>query len=196
MTRSSSLILIAAIAITSFLTQPAVGQFNIPKIKVPKIPKKDAPATPTTTDPVTSNSDSSSPVRGNDNVRGVPISGARIIFSNNPDGSNPKTSFTSAENIYGRIDFGGKTMYDAFGWKAMGNRDFYYVSYFVKILPAGNNQGWEHDWHNGRGYTLVSKEEAPAAGMRNPRHRFLPKPRSMADLVGTIEEELAKGPRI
>jgi hypothetical protein len=50
-------------------------------------------------------------------------------------------------------------MYDAFGWKAMGNRDFYYVSYWVQILPQGK-QGWEHDWHNGRGYTLVTKEEA------------------------------------
>ena len=109
---------------------------------------------------MTSSSDSASPVRANSNVRGVPIRGARIIFSNNPDGSNPKTSFTSAENIYGRIDFGGRTMYDAFGWKAMGDRKFYYVSYFVKILPAGGNQGWEHDWHNGRSYTMVSKDDA------------------------------------
>jgi hypothetical protein len=39
MTRSSSLILIAALAITSFLIQPAMGQFTLPKIKIPKIPK-------------------------------------------------------------------------------------------------------------------------------------------------------------
>src|SRR6478735_7766795 len=100
MTRS--LILIAAIAVTSFLTQSAVGQFNLPKIKIPKIPKTDAPANPSTPnnpDPVTSNSDSSSTSKGGDSVRGVPISGAKIIFSNNPDGSNPKTSFTSSENI-------------------------------------------------------------------------------------------------
>ncbi len=163
MTRS--LILIAAIAVTSVLTQPAIGQFTItvPKIKVPKIKKEEPPATTTTTtsEPgAISSSESSTPSRGGDNVRGVPIPGARITFSNNPDGSNPKASFTSSENIYGRIDFGGRTMYDAFGWKALGKRDFYYVSYWLKILPQGSDQGWEHDWHNGRGYTLVTKEEA------------------------------------
>src|SRR5215207_1770105 len=168
MTRSSSLVLIAVIAVGLFFTEPAMGQFPLPKIKIPKIPKTetprtDAPATPNTNtpDPVTSNSDSSSQTRTG--VRGVPIQGARITFSTNPDGSNPKTSFTSAEYIHGRMDFGGRTMFDAFGWKAMGERKFYYVSYFVKILPAGSNQGWEHDWHNGRSYTLVTKEEAQKA---------------------------------
>ena len=43
---------------------------------------------------------------------------------------------------------------------------------------------------------LVSKEEAPAAGMRNPRHRFLPKPTSMVELMGTIEAEMGKAPRV
>jgi CheY-like chemotaxis protein len=41
---------------------------------------------------------------------------------------------------------------------------------------------------------LVSKEEAPAAGMRSAKHRFLPKPTSMADLMETIEATLARGP--
>ena len=186
MTRSSSLILIAVIAVTSFLAQPAMGQFPIPKIKVPKITKPEASATPSNPDPVSSNSESSSPARGN-NVRGVPIPGAKIIFSNNPDLSNPKTSFTSAENIYGRVDFGGRTMYDAFGWKAMGNRDFYYVSYFLKILPAGSNQGWEHDWHNGRGYTLVSKEEAQKTYWN---FDVLPDPAKSSTISSAIADEL------
>jgi hypothetical protein len=161
-----SFILIAAFAVASIFPEPAMGQFKIPKIKVPKIPQVETPSTATGTessDRDTSSGNSKSSPAGSDEgsgVRGRPISGAKITFSNNPDGSNPKTSFTSAENIYGRIDFGGRTMYDAFGWKAMGNRDFYYVSYHVKILPQGSNQGWEHDWHNGRGYTLVTKEEA------------------------------------
>jgi CheY-like chemotaxis protein len=43
---------------------------------------------------------------------------------------------------------------------------------------------------------LVSKEEAPAAGMRNPKHRFLPKPTSMVELMGTIEAEMGKAPRV
>jgi CheY-like chemotaxis protein len=43
---------------------------------------------------------------------------------------------------------------------------------------------------------LVSKEEAPEAGMRSTKHRFLPKPTSMVDLMGTIEETLAKAARV
>jgi len=187
MTRSSSLILIAAIAITSFLAEPAMAQITIPKIRIPKIPKTDAPANPNNTDPVISNSDSSSPGRRNDTARGVPISGARIIFSNSPDGSNPKTSFTSSEYIYGRMDFGGRTMYDAFGWKAMGDRKFYYVSYWLKILPAGSNQGWEHDWHNGRGYTLVTKEEAQKTYWN---FDVLPDPAKASTLSSALPDEL------
>ena len=43
---------------------------------------------------------------------------------------------------------------------------------------------------------LVSTEEAPEAGMRSTKHRFLPKPTSMVDLMGTIEETLARAPRV
>jgi hypothetical protein len=147
MTRSSSLILIAAIAITSFLAQPTTGQFTIPKIKIPKIPKKEAPATSTSTEPTasdsgtsnpgSSNSDSSSQsASANDSVRGAPISGAKITFSNNSDGSNPKTSFTSSEYIYGRLDLGGRTMYDVFGFKALGDAKFYYIKRTLR-KPTG-----------------------------------------------------------
>ena len=186
MTRSL-LILIAVLAVTSFVTGPALGQITLPKIKIPKAPKKDAPATPTSTDaPATPNSDPSSQARANDNVRGVPIRGAKITFSTNPDGSDPKTSFTSAEYIYGHIDFGGRTMYDAFNWKAMGERKFYYVSYFVQIQPAGK-QGWEHDWHNGRSYTLVTKEDAQKTYWN---FDVLPDPAKASTLSGALEDNL------
>ncbi len=187
MTRSSSLILIAAIAVGLFFTEPAVGQFPFPKIRIPKIPKTDAPATPNNPDPITSNSDSPSQSRSDSSARGVPISGAKIIFSTTPDGSNPKTSFSSSENIYGRMDFGGRTMYDAFGWKAMGDRKFYYVSYFIKIRPAGDNEGWEHDWHNGRGYTLVTKEEAQKTYWN---FDVLPDPAKASTLSSALADEL------
>ena len=120
-------------------------------------------------------------------VRGMPIQGARITFSNNPDGSNPKTSFTSSENIYGRIDFGGRTMYDAFNWKAMGNRNFYYVSYWVKIRKPGDGEGWEHDWHNGRGYTLVTKEEAQKTYWN---FDVLPEPSKASTRTSALADEL------
>src|SRR4051812_32701717 len=109
----SSFLLIAAIALASFFTEPAVGQFPI-KVTIPKLPKKDSPVTTNTPDTVISTSDSSEPVRVGGDARGKPISGARITFSNSPDGSNPKTSFASSEYIYGKLDLGGRTVYDAF----------------------------------------------------------------------------------
>jgi len=182
------LMLIFAIATASILPHSAVGQFQIPKIKIPKVPKKDAGSTPESPERTVSSTSTSTstPSTPKNDVRGVPISNAQITFSNNPDGSNPKTTFTSAENIYGRIDFGGRTMMDAFGWKAMGNRDFYYVSYFLKILPAGK-QGWEHDWHNGRSYTLVSKEEAQKTYWN---FDVLPDPTKSTTIASAIADEL------
>jgi hypothetical protein len=181
-----SLMLITALAAASLSTVPAAGQFTIPKIKIPTIPKKDTSTTPN--NPEKSGNKTSMPTSNTSNApaRGVPISGAKITFSYNPDGSNPKTSFTSSEDIYGRIDFGGRTMYDAFGWKAMGDRKFYYVSYFVQILPAGK-QGWEHDWHNGRSYTLVTKEDAQKTYWN---FDVLPDPAKSTTIASAIADEL------
>src|SRR5687768_2909039 len=186
--RKLSLMLMAAIAVASVVTHPAAGQFTIPKLKIPKVPKTtDAPTTTSSPDRTDSSNPVSTSPASKSGARGVPIQGARIIFSNNPDGSNPKTTFASSENIYGRIDFGGRTMADAFGWKALGNKDFYYVSYFVKILPAGSNQGWEHDWHNGRSYTLVTKEEAQKTYWN---FDVLPDPAKASTLTSAVPDEL------
>jgi len=165
MTRSSSLVLIAAIALTSFVAQPAVGQFNIPKIKIPKIPKTDTTTTTTTTtttnsDPVTSNSDSSSSSRakGDEDVRGIPIQGARITFSNSPDGSNPKTTFTSSEYVYGHLDLGGKTIAQAFGLTNMGDAKFYHIDYNLQVRKPGaefNKYAWSQF-----SATLITKADA------------------------------------
>jgi len=78
-------------------------------------------------------------------------------------------------------------MSDAFGWKAMGARNFYYVSYFVKILPEGSNQGWEHDWHNGRSYTLVTKEEAQKTYWN---FDVLPDPTKSSSISSALADEL------
>ena len=77
-------------------------------------------------------------------------------------------------------------MYDAFGWKALGDRKFYYVSYWLQILPAGK-KGWEHDWHNGRGYTLVSKEEAQRTYWN---FDVLPDPARSSTISSAIADEL------
>src|SRR5215204_5639289 len=126
-----SFMLIAVIAAASFFSEPAVGQFKIPKIKVPKI-TTDAPSTTTSPDTATPTRESSSSVRSDD-ARGRPIAGAKITFSNSPDGSNSKTSFSSSEYIYGRLDLGGKTVYDAFGLKNQTDVPMYYISYDLVI---------------------------------------------------------------
>jgi len=194
MTRSSSLILIAVIAVTSFLTQPAMGQFTItiPKVKVPKIPKKDAPATTNNPDPVTSNSDSpatstsdSSSSQPSGTVRGIPIPGARITFANNADGSNPKTTFTSSEYIYGRLDLGGKTVYDAFGLKNQGSSaKFYYINYDLQIWKPGEKP-WDK-W-GGNSYTLITKEDAQKTYWN---FDVLPEPTKVSTRRSAIADEL------
>lgn len=161
----SLFMLIAAIVAASFFTQPAAGQFpSLPKITIPKFPKKETPApTPTTTttngtDPVSRTSDSSSPVSDGE-VRGKPIPGARITFSNNPDGSNPKTSFSSSEFIYGRLDLGGRTVYDVFGLKNQTDVPIYYIHYDLKIYKP-DEKPYAGNWGGAFHQTLVTKEEA------------------------------------
>lgn len=97
------------------------------------------------------------PTAAQDEPRGKPIPGAKITFSNNPDGSNPKTSFTSSEYIYGRLDLGGRTMADVFGFKNMGDAKFYYINYDLQVWKPGEKP-W--DTWSGHNYTLVTKEEA------------------------------------
>jgi hypothetical protein len=140
----SLLVLMAAIAFASFLTEPAAAQ------------------------------------------RGIPIPGARITFSNDPNGSNPKTSFTSSEFIYGRLDLGGKTVYDAFGLKNFGDAKFYYIYYHLRILPAGQD-GWEHDWHNGKRSVLITKEDAKKTYWN---FDVLPDPAKLSTIIGTLEDNL------
>ena len=142
-----SLMLIAALAVTSFFNQSAAGQ----------------------------------------EVRGIPISGAKITFSNSPDGSDPKTSFSSSEYIYGHLDLGGRTMYDAFGWKAMGERQFYYVSYYVKILKPSDDPPGNFGWFQGRTYTLVTKEDAQKTFWN---FDVLPDPAKVSTLTGDSKDDL------
>jgi hypothetical protein len=182
----STFVLIAVFAAASFFAQTTVGQIRIPKITIPKITKTDPVPTPDKTDTVSRTSDSSSANSGN-SVRGKPIAGAKITFSNYPDGSNPKTTFTSSEFIYGKLDLGGKTMYDAFGLKNLGDAKFYSVHYHLNILPPGK-EAWEHDWHNGVSYTLVTKEDAQKTYWN---FDVLPDPAKISTLSGAIDDDLS-----
>jgi hypothetical protein len=129
---------------------------------------------------------SARPAVGQD-VRGIPIPGAKITFSNNPDGSNPKTSFTSAEYVYGRLDLGGKTVYDAFGLKNVKDAKFYSLHYHLNVLAPGK-EAWEHDWHNGINYTLMTKEDAQKTYWN---FDVLPEPSKVSTLIGAIDDDLS-----
>ncbi|MEO7660692.1 MAG: hypothetical protein ABIV48_13845 [Pyrinomonadaceae bacterium] len=188
MARSSSFFLIATIAISLLLlSEPASAQF--PKIKIPKIVKSlptQAPANDL--DPVgTASNSNTSSSQADTGARGVPIPGARITFSNNPDGANPKTTFTSSEYIYGRLDLGGKTVYDAFGLKNLGDAKFYSIHYHLNILQPGK-EPWEHDWHNGVNYTLITKEDAQKTYWN---FDVLPDPAKISTLIGAIDDDLS-----
>lgn len=157
--RKLSITLIVAIAAASFLALPAAGQFTLPKIKIPKIPKKDVPATPSSPDRSAGPASISTSTASTGEVRGKPIAGARVTFSNNPDGSNPKTTFSSSEYIYGRLDLGGKTVYEAFGLKNQTDVPIYYINYDVKIYKPGEKP-YEGNWGGAFNNTLVTKEDA------------------------------------
>jgi hypothetical protein len=153
-------LLIATIVVSTFSIQPAAGQFPIPKIRVPTVPKTNTPSTPNKPETVSPSADTgpATPApRGE--VRGRPIPGAKITFSNNPDGSNPKTSFTSSEYIYGRLDLGGKTVYDAFGLKNQTDVPIYYIHYDLKIYKPGERP-YDGNWGGAFNQTLVTKEDA------------------------------------
>ena len=157
----SPFLLMAAIAAASIFTQPALGQFpkiTIPKINIPKVTKPEATSSTSDPDPSRPASNSEQGVQ-NVEVRGKPIPGARITFSNNPDGSGPKSSFTSSEFIYGRLDLGGKTVYDAFGLKNQTDVPIYYIHYDLKIYKPGEKP-YEDNWGGSFNQTLVSKEDA------------------------------------
>lgn len=156
-----SFTLIAAFAVASVFNQPAVGQFKIPKIKIPKIVTEAPTSTTSSSDTDSSPSVSvSSPSSRDDEVevRGRPIQGARMTFSNNPDGSNPKTTFTSSEYIYGHLDLGGRTVYDVFGLKNQTDVPVYYINYDLNIMKPGEPLG--NSWGGSRNFTLVTKEDA------------------------------------
>lgn len=182
-----SLMLIAVIAVASFSTEPVAGQFGLPKVKLPTLPKKDAPATPKSPDSAVNPTSPSSSTASTGKVRGIPIAGAKITYSNNPDGSNPKTSFTSSEYIYGRLDLGGRTVYEAFGLKSLGEQKFYSIRYHLKILEAGK-EGWEHDWHNSRRYTLITKEDAQKTYWN---FDVLADPAKVSTLIGATDESIS-----
>lgn len=139
-----------------------IAQFPIKIPKVPKInvEKPQAPETSSasgeTTSAIPSNSSGSDSEDG-----GKAIPGAKLVFSTTPfngGSAAAKTNFKSSDFIYARLDLGGRTVYDAFGMKSMGARDFYYL--YISMSVSKDRINWQSHWMNHTAILLVTKEDA------------------------------------
>lgn len=176
---------------TLFLCTAAISaQF---KINLPKIPKitKEKPSTGGNGDvasPSTPNS-TSAPSRDSQVRDGVAIPGARMSFSTTPftDGRGAgKSSFTSADFIYGRLDL-GQSIFDAFGMKGFGKKDFYYLWYSLGVERNGNHQ---YDVNPNIGPMLITKDQAKQNFLN---FDILPDPNKLTTAIGTrgLEDDLS-----
>ncbi|SDE23415.1 hypothetical protein [Niabella drilacis] len=71
------------------------------------------------------------------------VPAAKFYFSDQPfTGSNAgaKTSFTSQEFIYGRLELGGKTLAEVFKMDAQPVKGFHYLKYGMVITPKGQSE--------------------------------------------------------
>ena len=118
-------------------------------IKIPKIPKinkeqPSAPDTSSTSDEITSSDRSSDPLSSDSEDRGKAIPGAKLAFSTSPFASGEaatKTNFRSSDFIYARVGLGGRSVYDAFGMKSMGVREFYYL--YISMSVSKDRIKWQ-----------------------------------------------------
>ncbi len=82
------------------------------------------------------------------------IPGAKMYFSDKPFANNNeghKTSFTSGNFIYGRLEFDNKTLGDAFslpkdGEAPLGNKNDCFLRYRVTVYKNGEQQGQPNFW--------------------------------------------------
>jgi hypothetical protein len=84
-----------------------------------------------------------------------PITGATMYFFDKPFSTNNadnKSSFTSNDFIYGRLELPGQTLYNAFGMQRMTNR--YYLRYRVSAFKDGEQKGTFNLWD----YLLIKNQ--------------------------------------
>ena len=82
------------------------------------------------------------------------IAGAKIYFSDQPftsSNTGSRTSFTSGEFIYGRIELDNKKLLEAFGLpkdgeSAMGNKNDCHLRYQVTVYKDGEQNGQPNFW--------------------------------------------------
>jgi hypothetical protein len=76
-----------------------------------------------------------------------PIAGAKMFFSDKPfstGNAGNKSSFTSKDFIYGRLELPNQTLYNAFGMQRMKNR--YYLRYRVSAFKDRDQKGTCNLW--------------------------------------------------
>ena len=174
------------------LENAASAQFTITIPKLPKI-KKEKPridvetptVTPTVTTSITSSDASPSSLPAGSADRGKPIQGAKITFSTTPGGGTSSTNFKSSDFIYGKLDLGNQTIYDAFGLKGLGTRDFYHIKYSIDITQDG--KPWEHNWHNRGSIVLVTKDDANKTYLN---FDIVPDPAKLTTIVCTLDDNI------
>lgn len=183
MKRSFAILSLLAIILT--LSGHSFGQF---KINLPKIPKvtKEKPKTGGSGDTASQSSTAvSSSARESKVEGGVAIPGARMSFSTTPftDGSGGgKSSFTSADFIYGRLDL-GQSIYDAFGMKGFGNKDFYYLNYGIDVETNGQRTYYALPRTEP---ILITKDQAKQNYLN---FDVLPDPNKLSTIAGRIADD-------
>lgn len=95
------------------------------------------------------------------------ISDVKFYFSDKPftnSNAGAKSSFTSKDFIYGRMELGGKKLADVFKLNEQPNKDFHYLNYGILITPKGKSnlnydQTIEHTVNNRSRPILIRENE-------------------------------------
>ena len=185
---------LALVAIILSSSASSSAQFKISLPKIPKVTKeKEQPATGRTDGSISSPSTSTianpSSARGSNPQDGKAVDGAKIYFATTPftnSSVGAKSSFTSADFIYGRLEL-NQSIYDAFGMKGFGNKDFYYLWYTLGVERNGNH---EYDVSPNMGPMLITKDEAKQNFLN---FDILPDPSKLSTAIGTkgLENDLS-----
>jgi hypothetical protein len=117
----------------------------------------------------------------------APLAGATMYFSDKPFGSgheNSKTSFESADAIYGRIELDKQALQEAFrfpkdGGPTLRNKNDYFLNYALglykdgeRVAYWGNNHNYIYVFEDQKGKTSFNFDIAP--GVNNPSSRISP----------------------
>ena len=186
---SKFLKMLAMIVVVFAMVSGTFAQFpiKVPKISIPKINKPNSPSGTSTpasssSQPASTSADSQpSPSNSGENF----IAGAKLYFSNAPftsSSAGATSSFTSADYIYGRLEL-PRSIYDAFGMKGFGNKDFYYLNYGIDVETNGQRTYYALPRTEP---ILITKEQAKQNYLN---FDVLPDPNKITTIAGRIADD-------